>query len=204
MSAQCAYCGATLKPHSMFCGACGQLSGVAQDRKPTQAFPPPFGEGTSPVTPVTARPTTAAQPPASFAPVPLPPEVNAGGATEAPRPAAAPAQLMAMMLHLPSGHAVPLGGRLVIGRLPEASAAPATAAGVLTSLLTVPDKTRSVSRSHLLIESSATGVTVTDLGSANGSAVERAGEKYVVQAGSPFKVRAGDKLWLGSLPLELR
>ncbi|WFP16798.1 FHA domain-containing protein [Citricoccus muralis] len=107
------------------------------------------------------------------------------------------------VLELSDGERIDLGGQpVVLGRKPfqPDGIAPAR-------LVTVPDDTRMVSRAHCVIEASSeptAGPRITDLGSANGTTVERAGERHVLGAGEPLELQAGDALLLGQHRLVVR
>ncbi|TFB77331.1 FHA domain-containing protein [Cryobacterium glaciale] len=211
MSAQCRFCDAPVKPNSMFCSACGQLVSQPVPSSARSAVPPPFGGNTaSSRPPVVGSPRPMAAP----APVPLPPINTAapGMAAGVPSPPATPGQpadppaasavagpiAVARAVRFQSGQIVELTGGIIFGRKPSGKAVPAGFVGVV-----VPDDSRQVSRAHIAVDSRTSPPTVTDLGSANGSEIERAGHRQVLQAEAPVYLQPGDRLWLGSAAIDV-
>ena len=203
MSARCVYCDSELRPNSMFCLSCGQL--VAG------AYPPVPSGIQQPVATGAPTPATQSRPAAPNTPVPLPPPI--GGAPEpvASTPAApaesapvaapatsAPQPLTAVKLHFSTGDHAIVSGTAVIGRGPQSAAQNSGAQAV-----EVKDTTRSVSRVHLTLTVRDGAATVTDMGSANGSAVERAGARTPLVEGRAVAVAAGDRIWLGDVSAEI-
>jgi hypothetical protein len=98
------------------------------------------------------------------------------------------------------GTEFPLATRSVLGRNPVADPAHPGATPVA-----VTDPTRTVSKTHALLEVRHGRVVVTDLHSTNGVAVEAGGgEITVLDAGAPADVEPGSVLRLGDLALTLR
>lgn len=90
-----------------------------------------------------------------------------------------------------SGEHSPITTTLLIGRSPTARSAGET-------VLSIPDPTRSLSRTHVRIVRSRTGLWVDDLGSANGTQIHHPdGTTVEVTPGSPEKVTAGCTILLG-------
>ncbi|GAA1524317.1 hypothetical protein BJ978_002941 [Agromyces terreus] len=159
-------------------------------------------------------PSAAPAPPALPTPsaVPSPPSMQA-----APAPAAPPAELTMppaflptataprpsaarFRLETPDGVEIELSDRCVLGRNPVAAGTNADARAVA-----VVDPTRTVSKTHALIEIREGRVIVTDLHSTNGVAVQAGGgEVTVLDAGAPAAVEPGSVLRLGDLALTLR
>ncbi len=114
--------------------------------------------------------------------------------------AAAPQQTQAAdrtpIVVLPNGERIALHGALLVGRKPrpEHDEIPVTLA----------DDARSISRSHLMIVPDASGASVRDLGSANGTRVRRAGQEHLVTANTDFRLELGDVICLGRFELELQ
>ena len=206
MSTQCAYCGAGVPPHSMFCASCGQL--VVS--RAAAAVPPPLGgvESTG-TTPPAAR--TAAPP----APVPLPPVIGGPITPPAPPPPPAPAPpapvtspaaapvaapaARTLTLRLPDGSTVAIVGRLVLGRKPTPETAPPGHTPVV-----VFDPERSISRAHATLDATTGRVMLSDLGAANGTALDHAGTRSRVAAASgAVEVFAGDRIWLGRVAIDV-
>lgn len=216
MTTQCTYCGEGVPPHSMFCGSCGQL--VAS--RPV-AVPPPLGGG--PDSAGTAPPATraAAPPPA----VPLPPVIGGRPVPPAPPPpppppppmaptivpnAAAPrsvassvpvtpAPAAALSVRLPDGPLVAVTSPVVLGRKPTSDIAPLGFTPV-----TVADPARSMSRSHITLEPENGHLLLSDLGSANGTTLERGGVRSrITPTSGRVPVYDGDRIWLGRVAIDI-
>jgi len=208
MSTQCRFCGAAVRPDSMFCPACGQLVGASAG-----PVPPPFPGVAAP-----EHAPVAPAPPGEIAPVPLPvprrpatpePAANEPGAPAQPAPAApappapepatpapaeapTPAAHGTLVLVLPGGSAVPVDRMLVLGRAPESGSA-----GHGGTAVRVDDPGRSMSRVHLIVTPSAFGASAVDPGSANGTQLTRDGARYQLVAGEACDLVRGDRLELG-------
>ncbi|WP_167051969.1 FHA domain-containing protein [Salinibacterium sp. ZJ77] len=170
--------------------------------RPT-AVPPPLGGGieSTGTTPPAAR-TVA--PPAA---VPLPPVIGGPLVPPAPpapaAPAAAPAAERAparpLSLKLPDGSIVSVTAPLVLGRNPTADISPAG-----FSPIRVHDPNRSVSRAHVTLEPAKGELLLTDLGAANGTTLDHAGSRSrVTEASGRVPVRAGDRIWLGRVAIDV-
>jgi len=68
----------------------------------------------------------------------------------------------------------------------------------------VDDATRTVSRTHAVVRLVNGVPHVEDLGSANGTRIERAGHMIACAVGSPVEMGHGDVLFLGHARLEIR
>jgi hypothetical protein len=200
MSTQCRFCGAAIRPNTMFCPSCGQLV-VADVPAPSgSALPPPFrttgGGPSSPSTPAAAP----VAPPPAVEPVPLPDTAAwtpaAPSAPAAPVvPPPAPVAPAGLALRLPDGTEIPLDRTLVLGRNP---AGRADAHGGVP--VAIPDPGRSVSRVHLIIAPAEPGrAHATDAGSGNGTTLERGGARHPLAAQTPVEIHAGDRLLLGDV-----
>ena len=107
------------------------------------------------------------------------------------RPRRASASSGSVVVSFPNGRSVPLSNGIVVGRSPQVPAG-------MGALALVPYPDGSLSKTHLTIEPTAGGITVTDLHSTNGTEIvtgdsARAcppGEAVGVDAG--VEVRAGD------------
>lgn len=135
--------------------------------------------------PVTEQATPGAQP------------ATATAASWPPAPTGAPSQPQAnpsqreYWVVFDSGEHAPITDSLLIGRSP-------TAQSPHEKLLGVPDPTRSLSRTHLRIVRSRTGLWVDDLGSANGTVIAHPdGKEITVKPGSPEEVTVGCVIHLG-------
>lgn len=198
MSTQCRFCGAAVRPNTMFCPSCGQIVVADAPAAGGSALPPPFRTtgGGSREPKAEAAPVA---PPEPVAPVPLP-DVNPrslGRSTSVAPPA--PVAPAALALRLPQGAEVALDRVLVLGRNPAGRAADHGGDPV-----EVADPTRSVSRVHLIIRPGAPGeATAEDAGSGNGSSVERAGVRQPLRPRDPYAIQAGDRLLLGDVIVEV-
>lgn len=208
MASRCEYCGAELRPNSMFCLSCGQLvtSGrapvaaplpapVASTRPPLERTAPPVVRTAPPVVPPAVAPAAApaATPVAAPAPAPAP-------AAAAPVPAAAPAPPSPVVANatfvvaFSTGQRLVVDGPVVVGRRPEQAAAE-----VGSAAFAVTDPERSTSRAHAAFAVVDGQLVVTDRGSGNGTVVHRAGVEIECVEGRPVALRPGDELELGSV-----
>ncbi|TDT63840.1 FHA domain-containing protein [Frigoribacterium sp. PhB116] len=201
MASRCEYCGAELRPNSMFCLSCGQL--VTSGRAPVAApLPSPVASTRPPLertAPPVVRPAVApaaapaATPVAAPAPAPAP-------AAAAPVPAAAPAPPSPVVANatfvvaFSTGQRLVVDGPVVVGRRPEQAAAEAGSAA-----FAVTDPERSTSRAHAAFAVVDGQLVVTDRGSGNGTVVHRAGVEIECVEGRPVALRPGDELELGSV-----
>jgi pSer/pThr/pTyr-binding forkhead associated (FHA) protein len=62
----------------------------------------------------------------------------------------------------------------------------------------VDDPSRSVSRAHVRIESAGASLAVVDLGSANGTEVERGDRTTPLVTGRAVPLAVGDRVWMGA------
>ncbi|NYJ20963.1 FHA domain-containing protein [Glaciibacter psychrotolerans] len=196
----------------MFCSACGQLVVQAPAFK-APAVPPPFGGITQPAKQSTGLPHRTAPapapvplPPISAAPIAqparaVPPAVPAPAAPATPTAHAAPGTPSAPIAHavrFTSGQIVELSGGIILGRKPTGVSVPTGFTGVV-----VPDDTRQVSRAHVIVDARVSPPTVTDLGSANGTSIERSGLVQALNEGTAASLEPGDRLWLGSVSIDV-
>ena len=216
MASRCEYCGAELRPNSMFCLSCGQLvtSGrapvaaplpapVASTRPPLERTAPPVVRpAVAPAAAPAATPVAAPAPapaPAAAAPVPAAAPAPAPAAA-APVPAAAPAPPSPVVANatfvvaFSTGQRLVVDGPVVVGRRPEQAAAEAGSAA-----FAVTDPERSTSRAHAAFAVVDGQLVVTDRGSGNGTVVHRAGVEIECVEGRPVALRPGDELELGSV-----
>lgn len=171
------------------------------------APPSPAATQSTPATqvPPAAQPTPAPQsapaalpaPPSSFAPpAPTPPAEAPTAAEGQAREQAVQPQPPAHRQHeywvvFDSGEHAPIVDTLLIGRSPSAKSPN-------DKLLGVPDPTRSLSRTHLRIVRSRTGLWIDDLGSANGTYIQRPdGTEISVTPGSLEEVSVGCIIHMG-------
>lgn len=163
------------------------------------AFPAPSAFPTPPVSPP-AAPAPAAPAAAPAPPVPTDSVVDETvvrpTGTSRPEQAPAPAGV-GVVLH--DGSRIPLLGALVLGRRPTA---PDSASAARAIPLQDPSKT--VSKTHALLEAGPSGVRVTDLGSTNGVMIVRPGfPNQVLRPDVATPAVAGDRIHLGDYVLSL-
>lgn len=146
-----------------------------------QASPPqpsPQPEATPPQPGLTPPAPEAASPDASVPPAPPVP----------PRPPAPPEGVLV----LDTGQRIRVAGRVLLGRDPQARADIGDA-----RLIAIPDETRSISKTHLSLRVTELGVELSDLGSTNGTEIERDGQSAVVAPGAPVLAARGDTVRFG-------
>ena len=196
MASRCEYCGAELRPNSMFCLSCGQL--VTSGRAPVAAPLPAPVASTRPPLERTAPPVV--RPAAAPAAAPAATPVAAPVAPPAPVPAAVPAPPSPVVANatfvvaFSTGQRLVVDGPVVVGRRPEQAAAEAGSAA-----FAVTDPERSTSRAHAAFDVVDGQLVVTDRGSGNGTVVHRAGVEIECVEGRPVALRPGDELELGSV-----
>ena len=207
----------------MFCANCGQL--VASVPPPFGAAPA-GAPAASPAAPPTAAPASGKKKrrigrvplPGAFAPVqpsasdapagaagspaaapppvaPSAPAPTAGPATPSPAPQPDPAAPGPSSVHvkLSTGTTLAIAAPAIVGRNPGVAATDARIAGVR-----VDDPSRSVSRAHIRLEPAGPTLAVVDLGSANGTEVERGDRTTPLVANRPFPLAVGDRVWMGT------
>ncbi|SFR75268.1 FHA domain-containing protein [Agromyces sp. CF514] len=138
----------------------------------------------------------------TFTPVPNGPPAASVAVPESlrPAPAEAPAANALFELVSAAGETVELAGRVIVGRNPSADVTRPDARPIA-----LVDPTRTVSKTHALVEVRQGRVVITDLHSTNGVAVQAAGgEPTVLDPGAPADVEPGSTLRLGDLALTLR
>lgn len=195
MAARCSYCGAELRPNSMFCLSCGQLATGGR-----RSTPAPVSD-TSEVPP---QPSASVPPPpgaAAPAPASVRPSFGADGGLEdriaAAPPAAAPG--LPQLVFTTGQTLVVREGTVLLGRRPEDIAA---AEGAAAFALDDPD--RSMSRVHAAVVFGATGLRVVDRGSGNGTVLRRGDREDRCPEGLPVELVPGDELWFGSVGARVR
>lgn len=202
MASRCEYCGAELRPNSMFCLSCGQL--VTSGRAPVAApLPAPVASTRPPLertAPPVVRPAAAPAPaPGAAAPVPAAAPAPAPAAA-APVPAAVPAPPSPVVANatfivaFSTGQRLVVDGPVVVGRRPEQAAAEGGSAA-----FAVTDPGRSTSRAHAVFDVVDGQLVVTDRGSGNGTVVHRDHVEIECVEGRPVALRPGDELELGSV-----
>lgn len=140
-----------------------------------------------------ARPQGApATPPTRQRPVAAPPQ---GAPRSAPRPAAAKPAASANGPHtgllLDTGQSIPVDRTIVLGRAPS----PVSPGDVP---IPVDDQTRSLSRTHVRITPTASGISIVDMNSANGTRARTPnGRTHTLVPGQPLELPLNSQLLLG-------
>ncbi|MET4157799.1 FHA domain-containing protein [Agromyces sp. PvR057] len=137
----------------------------------------------------------------TFTPLPSGPPAASLAMPAALRPAApVPETEPSFSLASAAGETVEIVGRAVVGRNPAIDAAHAGATPIA-----LVDPTRTVSKTHALIEVREGRIVITDLHSTNGVAVQAGGgELTVLDPGAPAELEVGATVRLGDLALTLR
>jgi oleosin-B6 len=177
--------------------------------RPVRAMPQAPGRPITPAAPVQpAAPAAPAQaspytaparpqgaplaPPTRQRPVTAPPQ---GAPRSAPRPAAAKPAASANGAHtgllLDTGQSIPVDRTIVLGRAPS----PVSPGDVP---IPVDDQTRSLSRTHVRITPTASGISIVDMNSANGTRARTPnGRTHTLVPGQPLELPLNSQLLLG-------
>lgn len=177
--------------------------------RPVRAMPQAPGRPITPAAPVQpaapAAPTQASPytaparpqgaplaPPTRQRPVTAPPQ---GAPRSAPRPAAAKPAASANGAHtgllLDTGQSIPVDRTIVLGRAPS----PVSPGDVP---IPVDDQTRSLSRTHVRITPTASGISIVDMNSANGTRARTPnGRTHTLVPGQPLELPLNSQLLLG-------
>ena len=188
----CPYCGTASRPNALYCLDCGQIVTTAAPAAATPRAPlwiPPA----PPEIRREAASAFVAPPMIDAVTTPEPPRRRRSGAVPAPPRVSLPEPDGALMLTFSFGQRSLIGGSAVIGRLPDDVARNSGRQAV-----TVTDDTRSVSRAHAYIDLGPEGAFVSDAGSANGTSLERGGDRHRLE-GDPQELRDGDRVWFGDV-----
>ena len=163
-------------------------------------------EPAAPTSPTPRTPMTPGAPTApSTPPVPMPAPAQSApydargvGDVTAPAPSkasltpttpTATAPLAALLLD--TGQSIPINRTIVLGRAPSQLSAADTP-------IAIDDQTRSLSRTHVRIMPSATGITIEDLNSANGTRARTPGGRtHTLVPGRPIDLPINSQLLLG-------
>lgn len=169
----------------------------APGRPITPAVP---AQPAAPAAPAQASPYTAPArpqgaplaPPTRQRPVAAPPQ---GAPRSAPRPAAAKPAASANGAHtgllLDTGQSIPVDRTIVLGRAPS----PVSPGDVP---IPVDDQTRSLSRTHVRITPTASGISIVDMNSANGTRARTPnGRTHTLVPGQPLELPLNSQLLLG-------
>ena len=173
----------------------------------TLPVPPRAAQAATITPPVPDTPSLNAPAPSNTPPAPsaadsaaAPPTAPQAITPAAPRVTPPVAAATGWTLRLADGQAVPVTGSLVLGRDP----APVTRRAA--TMVSVKDPALSVSKSHALVELSASGeLTVTDLHSTNGvSLADAAGQRVPLDPGIRTVLAAGARLLLGEFAVDVQ
>lgn len=139
-----------------------------------------------------AQSAAPATPPTRQRPVAAPPQ---GAPRSAPRPAAAKPAASANGAHtgllLDTGQSIPVDQTIVLGRAPS----PVSPGDVP---IPVDDQTRSLSRTHVRITPTASGISIVDMNSANGTRARTPnGRTHTLVPGQPLELPLNSQLLLG-------
>lgn len=161
---------------------------VAPVAAPTPVAQPAPVAAPAPVAqPVAPHPVTPVVPqPVASQPVAAQPVTRAPAAPQ-PTPAPAPR----FELRLDTGESILITEPVLLGRNPDAAVHPGARA------IALPDDSRSLSKTHMLVRPVEGGLEITDCHSTNGSGLTRGGTDYSVTAGTPVVTTDGDTIRLG-------
>ncbi len=199
----CPSCGNPARVGVAFCGECGftlPMIVAAASPPPPPPPPPPTRTPTRTPTPspepavqapeATANPFMISAPPGAITP---PPQAESSSEIEATRVSNRRRSSGSWSLTLSDGQRHTVGAAALIGR--DATADPRWSGA---SRISVVDSTKTVSKTHALFETDATGLWVTDLHSSNGVYVELPdGREIDVEPGARTSVPAGSTVLLG-------
>lgn len=164
------------------------LAPPTRQRPAQPAAPAQASSRTTPALPQSAPAT----PPTRQRPVAAPPQ---GAPRSAPRPAAAKPAASANGPHtgllLDTGQSIPVDRTIVLGRAPS----PVSPGDVP---IPVDDQTRSLSRTHVRITPTASGISIVDMNSANGTRARTPnGRTHTLVPGQPLELPLNSQLLLG-------
>jgi hypothetical protein len=212
VAGQCVYCGSDLRPSSMFCLSCGQLVVRSESSGSTPSAPlgPPPGlpaSSPSPRAPATApnavvTPVVTAVPQSAPAPAPTHATATEVVAKRPPASASAPPQAPAAssasgQVWLVSGaQRVLVEAEVLVGRRPDVPAGGRS--------LTLNDGSRTVSRTHVAVRRVDGVVSVTDLGSSNGTYVDRQGTLIECPPHTAVSIGHGDVIHVGDVAVNVQ
>ena len=178
----CARCGAPPEPGDIFCADCGSPLVVAPPAVPPIAVPP------------TAVPPTGVPPTPIIDIAPVWDEPDDETVVVQRRPKIAP-----WLLVLESGRRIRVDARALVGRGASFDSRWSDAA-----LVHVTDPTKTVSKTHTLVEVDGDLLWFTDLDSTNGMSIARAGgEPVQLISGVRESAAAGDLVHLGQFTIRI-
>lgn len=220
----CPYCSSVARPNAHYCMRCGQIlqapvqttsggswSGAvpADSQAPWQevpAPPAPAAATRSDAVPESLQTTHLVQMMPTFH---APPEVEVSAGVpsadaEPERPVLPPTGLedrqhTSVILTFSTGQQARIVQGAVIGRKPDA-----TARNAGLEAIEVNDDAKSLSRAHVIIEVTDRSARITDLGSSNGTELERASERESLTVEQRHRLRDGDRIWLGQVSADVR
>ena len=155
------------------------------------AMPAAAAPASAPVNP--APPSPAATPAAPAVATPAPAVATAAPAVavaDAPGPRRR-GRMVGLALRLDTGETIPVTAPILLGRDPDVAAHPGAQAVPLT------DTTRTLSKTHALIQPVAGGLEIIDRRSTNGCGVIRGGIETELASGGSATVAEGDAIRLG-------
>ena len=125
--------------------------------------------------------------------VPAPTVPTPSGPPSPPAAKRKPSPRAVLLFDDGSKNALAVPSTLVLGRKPAPQR-------LQDMVLTVPDHTGTVSRSHARIEITEDGLWITDLGSTNGTRViDAGGKENVLKTGQRFEVLGKSRIFLGDV-----
>ena len=95
------------------------------------------------------------------------------------------------VLRLDSGESIPVSEPILLGRNPDSADHPGARP------VAIPDESRSLSKTHLLVRPVDGGLEIVDWHSTNGSGLVSGGAELALSPGVPVPARDGDKILLG-------
>src|SRR5690606_11515865 len=128
-------------------------------------------------------PEPASQPQPQPAPVPAP--------TPAPVLASAAPNPSRFALRLDTGERISVSAAILLGRTPDAAEHPGA------HPIPLPDDSKSISKTHLLVRPVDVGLEIIDCHSTNGSGLIRDGVEYALTPGAPVVTVPGDTIRFG-------
>lgn len=218
----CPYCSSVARPNAHYCMLCGQIlqapaqpasaggswngAGPVDPQAPWQEVPAPPAPAASTrpdAVPESLQTTHLVQMMPTFH---APPEVS----DEVPsldvdheRPALPPTGLedrqhTSVLITFSTGQVARIVRGAVIGRKPEA-----TARNAGLEAVEVTDDAKSLSRAHVIVEVTDRSARITDLGSSNGTELERGSEREALTVEQRYRLRDGDRIWLGQVSADV-
>ena len=129
-------------------------------------------------------PVQVTAPPPNFIPTPGTP------------PPTAPPRLDRLTIEFVDGTRHVIGGKALLGRDPVPQDE-----WVNATTINVPDPEKSISKTHAGIQVDASGVTLVDFDSTNGTVIRRGDSEFELEPGTPARVVVGDILVLGKVSI---